>query len=80
MWLTYLMGFIFCGFATWISLEETVRQYVNNIDLMAVKPVPKYLISIFIPFGFASSTLHFMRLLDFKSIDPDGSAKATEES
>ncbi len=80
MWFTYLLGFIFCGFATWISLEETVRQYVNNIDLMAVKPVPKYLISIYIPFGFASSTLHFMRFLDFKSIDPDGSAKITGES
>jgi hypothetical protein len=38
---------------------------------MAVKPVPKYLISIFIPFGFASSTLHFIRLLEFKAIDPD---------
>jgi len=80
IWLTYLMGFIFCGFATWISLEETARQYINDIHLMAVKPVPKYLISIFIPFGFASSTLHFMRLLDFKSIDPDGSTKTSGES
>ncbi|MBK19909.1 MAG: hypothetical protein CMM52_13835 [Rhodospirillaceae bacterium] len=71
LWLTYLLGALFCGFATWISFDETVRQFIHNISLMAVKPVPKYLISIFIPFGFASSTLHFLRFLDFKAIDPD---------
>lgn len=79
IWLTYLMGMMFCGLATWITMEETARQYINNIDLMAVKPVPKYLISVFIPFGFASSTLHFLRLLDFKSIDPGISAKTSGE-
>ena len=37
---------------------------------MAVEPVPKYLISVFLPFGFASSTLHFLRMLDWRKIDP----------
>tara|TARA_Y100001936_G_C16078297_1_gene675705 strand:- start:1235 stop:1756 length:522 start_codon:yes stop_codon:yes gene_type:complete len=71
LWLTYLLGTLACGFAAWITMEETIRQYVNNVHLMAVKPVPKYIVSVFIPFGFASSTLHFMRLMDFKTIDPD---------
>ena len=71
VWITYLMGFLACGFATWITFDETVRQWVNDVHIMAVKPVPKYLISVVIPFGFASSTLHFLRLLDWRSIDPD---------
>ena len=51
--------------------KETLRQWINDVHIMAVKPVPKYLVSVFIPFGFASSTLHFMRLLDWRAIDPD---------
>lgn len=71
VWLTYLLGALVCGIATWVSFEETVRQWINDVHLMAVKPVPKYLISIFIPFGFVSSTIHFLRLLDYRTIDPD---------
>ena len=71
VWITYLMGFVACGFATWITFDETLRQWINDVHIMAVKPVPKYLISVFIPFGFASSTLHFLRLLDWRAIDPD---------
>ena len=71
IWLTYLMGTAACGFATWISAEETLRQWLNDVHIMAVKPVPKYLVSVFIPFGFASSTIHFLRLLDWRAINPD---------
>jgi hypothetical protein len=38
---------------------------------MAVKPVPKYLVSIVLPFGFASSTIHFIRMLDWRMINPE---------
>ena len=76
VWLTYLMGAVACGFATWISADETLRQWLNDIHIMAVKPVPKYLVSIFIPFGFASSTIHFLRLLDYRAIDPDAASTA----
>ncbi len=76
VWLTYIMGFAVCAFATWITFDETHRQWVNDVHLMAVKPVPKYLISMFIPFGFASSTLHFMRMLDWRNIDPDTASSA----
>ena len=79
LWLTYLLGTLACGFAAWITMEETIRQYVNNVHLMAVKPVPKYLVSVFIPFGFASSTLHFLRLLEFKAIDPNNSGSGFSE-
>ena len=79
LWLTYLLGTLACGFAAWITMEETIRQYVNNVHLMAVKPVPKYLVSVFIPFGFASSTIHFFRLLEFKAIDPNNSGSGFSE-
>lgn len=70
VWFTYLMGALACGFATWITGEETLRQWTNDVHIMAVEPVPKYLISVFLPVGFASSTLHFLRMLDWRKIDP----------
>lgn len=71
VWLTYLLGLLACGGAAWISADETLRQWINDVHIMAVRPVPKYLISVFIPFGFVSSTIHFLRLLDYRTIDPD---------
>ena len=71
VWFTYLMGALACGFATWITGEETMRQWANDVHIMAVKPVPKYIISVFIPVGFASSTLYFVRFLDWRKINPD---------
>ena len=70
VWFTYLLGALACGLATWITGGETLRQWVNDVHIMAVEPVPKYLISWVIPFGFASSTLHFTRMLDWRKIDP----------
>lgn len=71
VWFTYFLGLLACGFATWITFDETVRQWINDVHIMAVKPVPKYLVSVVIPFGFASSTIHFFRLLNWQTIDPD---------
>ncbi len=62
--LTALMSFIVCALATWITFGETHRQFIEDVHIMAVEPVPKYLISVFIPYGFASSTLYFLRQLD----------------
>ncbi len=72
LWLTVVMSVAACGMATWITFDESWRQYVDDIQMIAVKPVPKYLISMFIPFGFASSTLHFIRHLDWNTLDPAG--------
>ena len=67
--LTALMSVVACGLATWVTAGETLRQWVQDVHIMAVEPVPKYLISVFIPFGFASSTLHFLRHLDWRQSD-----------
>ena len=70
-WLIYLLGFLACAAAAWISLDENIRQVVKGINLMKVKPVPKYWISTWITYGFASSALYFLRFLDYRAIAPD---------
>ena len=67
-WFIYLLGFLACAAAAWFSLDENIRQIDQNIHLMKVKPVPKYLISIWITYGFASSALYFLRMLDYRQI------------
>ena len=49
VWFTYLLGTLACALATWITGGETLRQWVNDVHIMAVEPVPKYLISWVIP-------------------------------
>jgi TRAP-type C4-dicarboxylate transport system permease small subunit len=63
-WVIYLVAFIICSIGTWISLDENIRQYVQDVFLMRVHPIPKWWISIFITFGFGLSALHFLRKLD----------------
>ena len=72
LWFTVVMSVVACGLATWITFGESWRQYVEDIQMIAVKPVPKYLVSMFIPFGFASSTLHLIRHLDWRALNPAG--------
>jgi C4-dicarboxylate transporter DctQ subunit len=70
-WLIYLLGFLVCGAAFWINLDENIRQFVRDVHLMKVKPIPKYYISVFITFGFGMSALHFLRFLDYRKIEID---------
>jgi TRAP-type C4-dicarboxylate transport system permease small subunit len=67
-WFIYLVCFIACSLAFWINLDENIRQIVNDVHLMKVKPIPKYLISVFLTFGFGMSALHFLRFLDYRTI------------
>lgn len=78
-WVLYLIGFLVCAAATWISLDENIRQIVNDIHLMKVKPIPKIYISVFITFGFAMSALHFLRMLDYRKIEAPGSRTESYE-
>lgn len=71
-WLIYLLGFLVCATGFWINLDENIRQIVNDVYLMTVKPFPKYYISVFITFGFGMSALHFLRMLDYRKIHPGG--------
>ena len=67
-WVIYLVGFLACAAATWISLDENIRQIVKDVHLMKVKPIPKIYISAWITYGFASSAIYFLRMLDPRSL------------
>lgn len=75
-WFIYLLGFLTCAAATWISLDENIRQVVKDVQLMRVKPLPKYWISSWITYGFLGSTLYFLRMLDFRKITVSGGSRS----
>lgn len=60
-WIIYLVAFVICTIATWISFDENVRQFVQDVHLMRVHPIPKWYISVFITYGFGMSALHYLR-------------------
>jgi TRAP-type C4-dicarboxylate transport system permease small subunit len=52
-----------CLTAAWITGSETWRQYVQDVSTISALPIPKWWVSIFIPYGFSSSALYFLRHL-----------------
>lgn len=58
-----LLGLVATFTAAWICASETVAQFVGNIFTMAHNPIPKWIISVTIPYGFASAGLYFLRHL-----------------
>jgi C4-dicarboxylate transporter DctQ subunit len=64
--LRYLIGALAvaaCLAATWITGTETWRQYSQEVWTLSALPIPKWWVSIFIPYGMLSSALHFLRQL-----------------
>jgi C4-dicarboxylate transporter DctQ subunit len=62
-----------CLLATWITANATADQFAMGIDTISAYPVPKWLVSIFIPYGMLSSGLYFLRDLvsDHASAGPE---------
>jgi len=52
-----------CLTAAWITGSETWRQYVQGVSTISALPIPKWWVSIFIPYGMLSAALHFLRHL-----------------
>lgn len=52
-----------CLFAAWFSGNETLSQYAQGIQTISAYPIPKWWVSIFIPYGLLSAGLHFLRQL-----------------
>ena len=50
-----------CLLATWISGNATLDQFSLGIDTISTYPIPKWWVSIFIPYGMLSSGLYFLR-------------------
>jgi TRAP-type C4-dicarboxylate transport system permease small subunit len=47
----------------WITGSETWRQYAQGVWTLSALPIPKWWVSILIPYGMLSSALHFLRQL-----------------
>ncbi len=50
-----------CLLATWISGNATFDQFALGIDTISTYPIPKWWVSIFIPYGMLSSGIYFLR-------------------
>ena len=50
-----------CLLATWISGNATLDQFNAGIDTISAYPIPKWWVSIFIPYGMLSAGLYFLR-------------------
>lgn len=54
-------GFCVCLFAAYISLQENVRQYVDDLTTITTITAPKWMITVFITYGLGVSALEFLR-------------------
>jgi TRAP-type C4-dicarboxylate transport system permease small subunit len=59
-----------CLLATWISGNATLDQINLGITTISTYPIPKWWVSIFIPYGMLSAGLYFLR--DLLSDDVGG--------
>jgi TRAP-type C4-dicarboxylate transport system permease small subunit len=62
-WAIFSACTVICATVTGISLLENVRQFTQDVHLMKNRPIPKWWISVFITYGFASTTIYFLRML-----------------
>ena len=59
-----------CLLAAWFTGNATLDQFWLGVDTISAYPVPKWWVSIFIPYGMLSSGLYFLR--DLISDDAGG--------
>lgn len=57
-----ILSFLMCLAACYVSGIETLRQFNYGIETVWVNPIPKWWISIVIPFGFMLTSFQFLRL------------------
>jgi TRAP-type C4-dicarboxylate transport system permease small subunit len=64
-----VLAAVACLAATWITGNETWRQYSQGVWTLSAVPIPKWWVSILIPYGMLSSGLHFLRHLGAETGD-----------
>jgi len=50
-----------CTFMAWASYGENLRQFERFIETQGNFPIPKWWVSVWITYGFASAALYFLR-------------------
>ncbi len=55
-----ILGFLCLAFASWISLQENIRQFTRGIETLAIVPIPQWWVSSFITFGLVLSAFYML--------------------
>lgn len=64
LWMTrfcQLTGVTACGLCTWFGAVETHRLFVQGVTMIAVTPIPKWLVVGAMVYAFSSMALYFLR-------------------
>lgn len=61
--LTLCVGAVACGLCAWYGGIETLRQIESGVMVVAVTPIPKWIVSGAIVYGLGSAALYFLRHL-----------------
>ena len=56
-----LVSAALCAVACVVTAIEAHSQFVDNINIMSTLIVPKWYMTVFMPFGFAGAALYFLR-------------------
>jgi TRAP-type C4-dicarboxylate transport system permease small subunit len=64
-----LAGAAACLLAAWFTGNATLDQFSLGVDTISAYPVPKWWVSVFIPYGMLSSGFYFLRDLLSESSD-----------
>lgn len=57
----YIAASVACVVAAWFCFDATHMQYATNIETLNEWRVPKWAVSVFLPYGLLSSGLYFLR-------------------
>ena len=62
-WTVTLATALLCLMGAWITGAEAWRQYDQGIETVLALQIPKWWVSIFMPYGLLSSAIYFFRRL-----------------
>lgn len=76
--LTLLVGAVVCALCAWYGAVEAWRQIQSGVMVVAVTPIPKWVVSGAIVYALASAALYFLRHLaaTFKDLSVDDTEEA----
>ncbi len=66
-----------CLLAAWFSLNETLNQFNSDIWTSPPFALPKWLVSMFVPYGMLSSGIYFLRQIFGSNARPSSNVEAT---
>jgi TRAP-type C4-dicarboxylate transport system permease small subunit len=58
---TYILTAVACVTASFFCLDASISQYIGGIETVNEWQVPKWVLSVAIPYGFLSTGIHYLR-------------------